>query len=197
MRTHTTTLVAATLCFLSRLASAAPGQTMTSTETEATPAVAAPGQVAPRPAPGPSGYTFWGGLPWGGWSVGGRYMMPLPLGPILQSSSVRDSWAVELGLDYLHLGDSYGPYDISYNELLPVAGMMWNIWFSDNFALYPKLELGYAYAWFSSDYGPNVGGYGGLFLSGAAGLLYKMDNGLAIRAEAGVSGLKAGLAWLF
>jgi hypothetical protein len=148
--------------------------------------------------PNTRGFSVWGGLPWGGWSVGGRFMMPLKIGPVLKSGSIKDSWALEVGVDYLHISDNYGGViDISYNEILPVAGIMWNFWFNEKFAVYPKLEAGYAIAWFSSDYGDNIPGYGGLFVSGAGGVLYKLDNGMTLRAEAGISGLKAGVGWLF
>lgn len=39
--------------------------------------------------------------------------------------------------------------------------------------------------------------YGGVFVDGAAGVLYSMDNGLTLRAEAGIAGLKLGVGWLF
>ena len=64
----------------------------------------------------------------------------------------------------------------------------------------PKAEIGYAFAWISDlPYGQSSSayGYGGVFFSGAAGALYKPGNGLTFRAEAGVSGLKLGVGWLF
>jgi hypothetical protein len=162
--------------------------TTTTTETHA--------HVFEGETPHPTGLTAWAGLPWGGWGIGGRYMMPLAIGSLLNSPAVRDTWALEFGMDYLRLGDSVGPYDFHYNEILPVVGIMWDFWFSPNFAIYPKAELGYAFAWFSGDntYGS---GYGGLFASGAGGALYKLGNGLTLRAEVGISGLKGGVAWLF
>ena len=39
--------------------------------------------------------------------------------------------------------------------------------------------------------------YGGFFIAGDAGALYKLDNGLTLRAEAGSDGLKLGAGWLF
>ena len=75
-------------------------------------------------------------------------------------------------------------------------GMSWNLWFNDSFALYPKVEAGYAIGWLSnSAYG--AAGYGGTFASGAGGLLYRLGDGLTLRAEVGSSGLKLGAGWLF
>ncbi len=155
--------------------------------------------VAVQPAPAMRGASVWGILPWGGIGVGARYMMPLPIPPLLSSTSVRDNFTLEFGADLLRW--SYGQdtlYSSSYTwtEVLPVVGMSWNFWFSDRFALYPKLEAGYAFGWLSNSI-VGVGGYGGTFVNGAGGLLYKLSGGLALRAEVGSSGLKVGAGWLF
>ena len=77
-------------------------------------------------------------------------------------------------------------------------GGMWNLWLMDNFAIYPKIELGYAFGWLS---GWNVPGptptYGGFFWDAAAGALYRVNNTVTLRAEAGYAGLKLGAGWLF
>lgn len=206
MKTLTTVFVLLTLS--SKLATA---QVTSKTNPPATaaPSTASPSAAPPATAtqtqahvfegatPNPKGFTAWGALPWGGYGFGGRFMMPLAISPLLNSSSVRDSWALEFGVDYLRLGDNYGTIDIHYNEILPVVGIMWDFWFSQRFAIYPKAELGYAFAWFSNSYGSGIPAYGGVFVSGAAGVMFRLDSGLTLRAEAGISGLKAGVAWLF
>jgi len=175
--------------------------TATSPPSEGAPAATTTARFSGVGAPALRGPTLWGMIPWGGIGVGGRFMIPLGIGPVLNGSSVRDSFALELGADLLHFSDSVGAgaysYSWSWNELLPVGGIMWNIWLNDRFALYPKVELGYALAWVSGSSGTYGSGYGGVFFSGAGGALYKMDSGLTLRAELGIAGLKVGAGWLF
>jgi hypothetical protein len=150
------------------------------------------------------GLTLWGILPWGGLGVGGRVMFPLGIGPLLRNTSVRDSFALEVGADLLHWSYDFGAagaggFNYSWTEVLPVVGIMWNLWFSDQFALYPKVDLGYAFGWMSgwNSAGPRPT-YGGFFVSGDVGAMYKLaSNNLVLRAEAGSSGLKLGAGWLF
>ena len=163
---------------------------------------APPAAWATGGAPAMHGPSVWGILPWGGVGVGGRFMMPLNFPPLLRNTAFRDSFALEFGADLLHWSYSFGGpgfgYSYSWTEVLPVAGVMWNIWVNDRFAFYPKIEVGYAFGWFS-DLGTNMAqaSYGGVFADGAVGALYNMGGGLTLRAEAGSAGLKLGAGWLF
>jgi hypothetical protein len=170
------------------------------------PAPTAPPAYAPPAAygaaPSLKGPSVWGILPWGGLGVGARFMIPLGIPPLLANTALRDSFNLEFGADLLHWSYDYGSnvFNYSWTEVLPVVGMMWNIWLNQSFALYPKIELGYAFGWFSgwdNAYGANEPVYGGFFWDGAAGALYKLNNGLTLRAEIGVAGLKLGAGWLF
>lgn len=203
MRSHTTTLAFALSLGLATFGSLAQAQTAPApvppSEQVAAPAPAPAYAPPATPAPTPRGVSVWGILPWGGVGGGARFMMPLGIPALLTNTSIRDNFTLEFGADILRW--SYGAdtfYSSSYQwtEILPVLGISWNLWFSDHFALYPKLEAGYAFGWLS---GTNyaVGGYGGTFVNGAGGLLYKLDSGLTLRAEAGTSGLKLGVGWLF
>ncbi len=150
------------------------------------------------------GASVWGILPtFSGIGVGGRFMLPLPIQPVLHSSTVKDTFALEFGADYLHWSYGYNfpgaNFNYSLNELVPVVGMMWSFWLSDRFALYPKIELGYAIAWFSgwnNTYGstPTATAF---FWDLAAGALYKLGNGFTLRAEVGSANLKLGAGLLF
>ena len=170
------------------------------------PAVAASGNAgAPAPfgpAAGPGGPTVWAILPWGGYGIGARYMIPLPITQLLTRTKFHDYWALEFGADMMHWNYDYigvaGSY--SWTEIVPVVGMMWQFWINDSFAVYPKVELGYAIGWYSDTNGATTTGLSGgnhLFPNGTAGLLYKLGNGITLRAEAGYAGGKAGIAWLF
>ena len=172
------------------------------------PALAAPGTTTGAPTPfgaaGPTGPSLWGVLPWGGYGMGARYMMPLPITPLLTRTKFRDYWALEFGADILRFSYDYGlgngAYSYSWTEIIPVVGMMWQFWINDSFAVYPKIELGYAFGWYSDTNGASSGTLSGgnhFFPDGTAGLLYKLGNGITLRAEAGYVGGKAGIAWLF
>ncbi len=126
-------------------------------------------------------------------------MMPLDIDPLITGSKVRDRFALEFGADVLHFSYSYYRHNYSWTQVAPVVGMMWNVWLSDRFVIYPKIELGYAMGWFSGwdsrwDGRPGYGGVSGNF---TAGLMYRMKNDLTLRAEAGYAGMKLGVGWLF
>ena len=80
-------------------------------------------------------------------------MIPVPITQILTRTRFRDYWAVEFGADILRINYDYGlgttAYSYSWTEVVPVVGMMWQVWFNDSFAAYPKIELGYAFGWYS------------------------------------------------
>ena len=129
-------------------------------------------------------------------------MVPLSSIPsLLKNTSVRDGFALEFGADYLHWSFGVLNDNISVNWFLPTVGMMWNVWLNDKLVLYPKLSLGYYYAWVSGlDCGgfAGCGGYGSSFFWDVdLGAMYKLDSGLTLRAELGYSGLKVGVGWLF
>jgi hypothetical protein len=154
-------------------------------------------------APSPKGLSVWGILPWGGIGGGARFMTPLAAGPLLNSTTIRDGFALEFGADLLRWSHDYGygygtGSTYTWTEILPVAGVMWNIWFSQKFCLYPKIEAGYAFGWLSGwSFGGTSPSYGGAFIDGAAGALYSLDSGITLRAEVGIAGLKVGAGWLF
>jgi hypothetical protein len=152
------------------------------------------------PAPQSHGPSLWGILPWHGIGIGGRYMIPLSVKPLLTNTNVRDGFAAEVGADLLHWSYGIGvANDYSWTEALPVAGIMWNVWLNEQLALYPKLDLGYAFGWFSGwneTYGSRPT-YGGFFWDIALGGMYKLGNGLTLRGEIGYAGLKLGAGWLF
>jgi hypothetical protein len=182
----------------------------------ATTALAQTDPAAPPPAPAaaPSsavsttvptgtqakGVSLWGILPWAGIGVGGRFMLPLNTKPLLSATSLHDTFALEFGADFLHRSYDLGFYgDYSYNQIIPVFGVMWELWVNEHFAFYPKVEVGWGFGWHSSasGYSGAYGSYGGFYPDGAGGVLYKLDSGLTLRAEAGITGLKLGVGWLF
>jgi hypothetical protein len=168
--------------------------------------VAAPEYVAPpqrQAAPSNRDLGVWGVLPYNyggfGYGIGARYALPLPIPSLLPAGRIRDNWSIEFGADYVRFSLGYLSNDYSVNWFLPVAGVRWNVWLNDNFAVYPKAEAGYEVAWVSGyPSGYSTPSYGGVFVEGAVGLIYKLGGGnLTLRAEAGNFGLKGGIGAVF
>jgi hypothetical protein len=179
-----------------------PAETAPPAGTQPPPAVATSGRGPSfGAATGPTGPSAWGILPWGGFGAGARYMLPIGITQLLTRTKFRDYWTLEFGADILRYSYDYvglsGSY--SWTEIIPVVGMMWQVWFTENFAAYPKVEAGYAFGWYSNTQtGTSSLSGGNHFYPGAtAGVLYKLDNGITLRAEAGYVGAKLGVAWLF
>jgi hypothetical protein len=170
----------------------------------------APATLSQRgPAPDANGLTAWGILPWSGIGIGGRYMLSLPTDSLLPGGRIRDRFALEFGADVIHYSyhydDYYYPYnsryDYSWNQVLPVFGVMWNVWLTDRLVVYPKTEIGYGIGWYSGDdYNGRLRNrprHGGIDLDFAGGIMFALKNGITLRGEVGVSGVKAGVGWLF
>jgi hypothetical protein len=128
-----------------------------------------------------------------GFGVGARYQKTLVPEGFIRNSSVTDDLGIEGSFEFRH--HSWDD-DWSYNEIDIAAGVVWNLWFTERFAAYPKLGLGYGFGWFSDDYGQDESDYGGFFLLGAVGVLYKLDA-VTLRAEIGSQSLQLGVAFTF
>jgi hypothetical protein len=184
--------------------------TAAAAQTPATEVPVAPGESAPAnsvgttvaTAPATTGPSVWGILGgWyhgGGFGVGARYMLPLPVKPLLTQNNLRDAFALEFGADFFRYSWDYGPYgDFGVNLLTPVVGAMWNIWLNDQIAVYPKLDLGYSIAWFSGSNTYNAPSQSHFYWSGNVGAMYRLNNAVALRGELGYAGLRLGASWIF
>lgn len=150
-----------------------------------------------------------------GVGLGVRYLLPVvPEGLLTgQLRGIREELDVEFGADFLHWS-----YDVTYPYIDPVTfgltyrtdtygvsafdivgGLLWNWWLTPKVAVYPKLDLGYRYAWLSN-YPSAVGGSGPsfseVFVEGAAGVMFKLDK-VALRLEAGSHTVKLGAGFVF
>lgn len=166
------------------------------------PPASSPPSIVQPAGPGGAGETaisLWGALTWNGIGIGGRFMLPLPITSILANAhtSLRDSWALEFGADYLHWDCGVAQFSCSWNEILPVVGMMWKVDINDKLTVYPKIEGGYHIGWFSGSDFAARSSYGGVYVAGIAGIMYRLDNGLILRAEAGSYDIRAGIGWRF
>ena len=140
-----------------------------------------------------------------GFGIGGRYRMPLVTEGVIRpnASGIRDTVDLEFGADLVRYDYSYrvAPYDYGYTwtAFRPRVGVMWNFWFSPQFALYPKLDLGYQFGWFSgwnNAVGPSPG-WSGAFLEPSIGMIWRFRPATSLRVEAGSEGLKVGLGFAF
>jgi len=146
--------------------------------------------------PALSGPSVMAQLVWDGYGIGGRYMFPIGIPSLLSRTRFKDSWALEAGIDWIHRGEDYGAVGYHYDQIIPTFGMMWLFWINDDFAVYPKIDAGYEIG-FHNTYGGCTGcSIGGVWVEGAAGLLYKL-SAITLRAELGDYGLKGGVSWLF
>ena len=125
-------------------------------------------------------------------------MTPISQEGLLKHERVKDQLAVEFGVDLLRFSYGFLGNDYAFMELLPVAGVLWNIWLTDKLALYPKLDLGYAIGFFTGweDSWGNRPSYGGFFWQASVGALYKLDS-VSLRLELGNGLLKAGVGFGF
>ena len=162
------------------------------------PAIVLPAS-ATGPSAGESGVSIWAALAWNGIGAGARYMLPLPISSIFANTSVklRDSWGLEFGADFLHRDCGYLTYSCSWNEILPAVGMMWKLDINDQLTVYPKIEGGYHIGWVSGDQFVGRSSYNGIYIAGIAGVMYRLGNGLILRAEVGSYDIRGGIGWRF
>ena len=172
---------------------------------EATPVLAAPqgGYAGPR---GGQSLSLWGVFDAGGpGGIGAGLRLTFPIVPqgVLRHPTIKDEFVLEPGVDFVYYSATVGfyPYyvDYSWSGVLPVVGVAWNVWFSDRFAVYPKLDLGYWYGWWHGwnyAYGYYRPSYGGFFIQGAIGVIYRLGT-VGLRAEVGTGLLRLGVAFQF
>ncbi len=141
-------------------------------------------------------------LPYGGGGIGigigARVEYPVALNVIKEMPFKNDIFVVG-GLEYYTQSySSFGSYRWNYFRI--DAGAMWNFWFLENFAAYPKLTLGYEAAslsgWDTATYGPAPSS-GGLAFEAAAGVIYNLNSTIQLRGELGSHALKAGVGFHF
>jgi hypothetical protein len=137
----------------------------------------------------------------GGYGLGARYQKTvLPQG-VLNNPSIREDIGIEGGIDFAHYSWDYGfgSSAWTYNEFSIVAGPVWNFWLSPQIAVYPKLDIGFAFgSWtvpsgLSSNLHPTSGG---VLFQGAVGGVYKLDK-FALRLELGSAYIRGGVAMNF
>jgi hypothetical protein len=128
-----------------------------------------------------------------------RYQKRLVSDVSVKGPKFHDDIGIEAGLDFVHYSWSvpgYPQYSWSYNEVSAVAGVVWNFWIGDKFAVYPKLELAYGFGSGSSYAGVASPSYGGLWFQGAGGVVYKVGP-VALRGEAGWRAVRLGAGLAF
>lgn len=135
---------------------------------------------------------------YGGFGIGARVEYPVALN-VLKEVPWRNDIFVVGGIEYYTQSYNYGFGNYRFNYVRIDAGAMWNFWFLENFAAYPKLTLGYDVAWLSG-YNNAFGttpSSGGIAFEGAVGVIYNVTPSIQLRGEIGSSSLKAGVGFHF
>lgn len=137
----------------------------------------------------------------GAYGLGVSYMMPV--GPrLLRIPGIADQLAIEFDLNYTRESYGYGfGYSWTWNEILPVAGCMWQFWLKPNLAVYPKVDFGYRLGWESGYDCHGISGCSsptnaGVYVDGSVGVIYTIGK-LALRGQVGYPLVKAGVAFAF
>lgn len=144
----------------------------------------------------------WGLLGYGygagaGFGIGARYQIEIvPQGFLPRR--FKDELGLEFGMDWLYYSWSFYGYTWTFNEFAPVVGVVWNVWFTNRFAVYPKIDTGFRFGtWSGGGAGlGNPSGYGGFLVEGAAGVIYNTGP-VMLRAEVGSYALRLGVAFKF
>jgi hypothetical protein len=138
------------------------------------------------------GYAYSAGT---GFGVSGRYQHTIVPEGVIKSASISDDFGIEGAVDYFHYSWDILGYSWSYNEVVLSASVVWNLWFTNEFAAYPRLGLGFGFGSFSDNTGlSSPGGYGGLAFVGGAGVLYELEP-ITLRAELTNGSLALGVAF--
>jgi hypothetical protein len=138
------------------------------------------------------GYAYAAGT---GFGLSGRFQHTLSENGLLRNVKIHDDIGIEGSLDFNHYSWNFYGYEWSYNEIGVAASAVWNFWFSPEFAIYPRLGLGYAFGSWSDNSGlTNPDGYGGIYFVGGAGLLYELEA-VTLRAEVSNAALNLGVSF--
>ncbi len=138
------------------------------------------------------GYAYSAGT---GFGASARYQHTIVPEGVIKSGSISDDFGIEGAVDYFHYSWDILGYSWSYNEVVISASVVWNLWFTDEFAAYPRLGLGFGFGSWSDNTGLSTpGGYGGLTFVGGAGVLYELDP-ITLRAELTNGSLGLGVAF--
>jgi hypothetical protein len=138
------------------------------------------------------------------WGAGLRYRMALApkgvIGP--NASNIRDEVDIEFGGDIVNSDYRYNvpplDYHYSWTAIRPRVGVLWAFWFTPQIALYPKLDLGYEFGWFTGWDAPGgAPAWNGLFLEPSLGFIWRFRPTTSLRIEAGSEGLKLGVGFAF
>jgi len=137
------------------------------------------------------GYAYSAGT---GFGLSGRYQYTIVPEGVIHSGSIHDDFGIEPAVDFFHYSWDFGGYSWTYNEFDLSASVVWNLWFTKEFAAYPRLGLGFGFGSWSDNVGiGNPGGYGGIFVFGGAGVLYQLAP-VTLRAEVSNASLALGAA---
>src|SRR5262245_39199 len=94
------------------------------------------------------GYAYSAGT---GFGLSGRFQHTVVPEGFIEHSKITDDLGIEAAVDYFHYSWDYFGYSWSYNEFGLSASAVWNVWFTKEFAAYPRLGLGFAFGSWSDN----------------------------------------------
>jgi len=139
------------------------------------------------------GYGYGFGL---GVGFGGRFQFDIVPNGFLHHPTIHDELALEPGIDFFHDGYGNDAYHVDYNEITPLVGCLWNVWLNNQFAVYPKIDIGIRIGFWSETANGVTQNNGHdyvfpLYIQGAAGVVYRLGP-VSLRAEVGWDALRIG-----
>lgn len=126
-----------------------------------------------------------------GIGVGARYTLPIVNEGFIPA--LNDSVELEFGGD-ASMGGWAG---YSYTTFTPAAEARWTFHITDQFSAYGKLGLGWTFAFANDSTFGSTYGVGWLYWMAGPGVLYKLNDSIALRAEISNYGLRAGVGFAF
>jgi hypothetical protein len=108
---------------------------------------------------------------------------------------MHDELTLEPGLDYFRVGYGNAAVETLYSEFTPLVGVAWNFWITDNFVVYPKVDIGLRIGTYTTSYYDTVTNTHvniSAYFQGAAGAAYRFGP-VALRAEVGWQAFRAGV----
>jgi len=134
-----------------------------------------------------------------GVGAGVRYQATIVPKGFLRKGNIVDDLGIEGGFDFLTFSDEIDSINLktSVTEYRFAATAIWNVWFTDRFAAYPRVGLSFGLATIKiNDDEVNDSSYGGIGPVYGVGAVYKF-GALAVRAEFTGATTSAGLAITF
>lgn len=139
---------------------------------------------------------------WYGIGIGGSLAFEIPIVHNGFIPSINDSFSIEPSFSFAWTTwrGTRSVYDNDYGLLFrPAVAALWSFYFKPNLRAYAELNIGYARVNRSYESGSRSYTYGYNYFYGElnVGMFYNVHKNIALRAEVGFHGMRAGASFLF